>query len=59
MSTTAANAMRLYDAVNACDPKAILSSLTSDFVGEVRDGRIAGLEQITDTRRWTEESTGV
>lgn len=36
-------ASRLYDAINARDPEAILRSLTKDFVGEVSAGMPLGV----------------
>ena len=42
-TTSAATASRLYEAINARDPKAILSSLSDDFVGELSRGMPLGV----------------
>ena len=42
-ATAAASAGRLYDAINARDPQAILNSLSEDFVGEVSSGMPLGV----------------
>jgi ketosteroid isomerase-like protein len=50
MSETAAVAQRLYDAIAARDPQAILAALHDDFVGEVSHGMPLGVGGRHDGR---------